>query len=237
MLPSDGSTLGGMGAAAGLIGGASRVSRVTTNTPATANIVTAIPASACRRRGRLAVDNIASLAAPLTLVPRADGDVATGSGACTVAARTPCPLRLWLGRGAVLAAIRLAIDGAHASYGEGFSNCFGDGMPGCALTDLVLVGSKPLGDGRWGHSGHSELTGNVSEWLLDWEAGYISPCTDCANLTVAEHRIIRGGGFVDKVTTLPPSIQPALLRTAFRDANFPFEARGPKAGVRCARAL
>jgi formylglycine-generating enzyme required for sulfatase activity len=66
-------------------------------------------------------------------------------------------------------------------------------MPGCLLTDLVEVGTKPAGDGRWGQS---DLAGNVWEWTLDWYAGtYANPCTDCVNLTDASYRGIRGGSF------------------------------------------
>lgn len=55
------------------------------------------------------------------------------------------------------------VDGSHASYWDG-TNCVGDGAAGCAVTDLVAVGTKPLGDGR---CGQSDLAGNVAEWVLD----------------------------------------------------------------------
>src|SRR4051812_17386175 len=42
----------------------------------------------------------------------------------------------------------LSIDGTRASYFNGM-NCLGDGMSGCAVTDLITVGSKPAGDGVW----------------------------------------------------------------------------------------
>src|SRR5262249_25862512 len=68
----------------------------------------------------------------------------------------------------------LTVDGAHASYLEG-SDCRGDGMAGCALTDLVPVGSKPMGEGRFTQA---ELAGNVAEWTLDSITQYANPCTD-----------------------------------------------------------
>jgi formylglycine-generating enzyme required for sulfatase activity len=82
------------------------------------------------------------------------------------------------------------LDGAHTSYYDR-TNCLGDEAAGCALTDLVAVGSKPAGDGRWGQS---DLAGNVFEWPLDWYAAYAAVCTDCADITPTSYRVIRGGG-------------------------------------------
>lgn len=84
-----------------------------------------------------------------------------------------------------------SIDGAHASYsdaatGEDAPNCVGDGMAGCAVTDLVPVGTKPAGNGKWGHA---DLAGNVTEWVLDYYASAATvqvPCNDCANVTPSE---------------------------------------------------
>ena len=74
----------------------------------------------------------------------------------------------------------VALDGTHASYRDATNNCVGDGMPGCAVTDLAVVGSKPAGVGRWGQV---DLAGNVYEWTRDWfDANYPVPCMDCANL-------------------------------------------------------
>jgi len=72
----------------------------------------------------------------------------------------------------------MTIDSEHASF-----DCLGDGQTGCAVTDLVPVGSNPAGDGRWGQS---DLAGNVAEWVLDWDRGdniYLNPCDNCATLT------------------------------------------------------
>jgi formylglycine-generating enzyme len=116
------------------------------------------------------------------------------------------------------------IDSLHASYYDGAA-CVGDGMPGCKLTDLVPVGTKPAGDGRWGQS---DLTGNVVEWNLDYyDAPYYGAlCTDCANLVVATNRTLRGGSF---------NSGGGILRTGF--AHWPATPtyRNYDVGVRCAR--
>lgn len=116
----------------------------------------------------------------------------------------------------------VAIDGSHASV-----NCLGDGDSSCAATDLLRVGSRPSGDGRWGQS---DLTGNVSEWMLDWFASYQNACNDCASLSVASHRVYRGGSFSDF---------PSAARTAARplggNVGDPM-VRTSILGIRCARS-
>lgn len=64
----------------------------------------------------------------------------------------------------------LDLDSSHAGYWDG-TTCNGDGKPGCQTTDLVFVGSKPASDGRWGHS---DLVGNVYNWVLDWWGPYVT---------------------------------------------------------------
>lgn len=87
------------------------------------------------------------------------------------------------------------------------------------------VGSKsPTGDGRWGHA---DLAGNLYEWTLDW---YADPyptmsCNNCANLTAASFRVIRGGAF---------DYGESNLRTAHRNYVTP-SYRGYNLGARCAR--
>jgi len=102
----------------------------------------------------------------------------------------------------------LSIDSSHANYTI-------SGM----RTDLVAVGIKPDGDGRWGQS---DLAGNVAEWTLDTYAKYTSSCTNCTSLTPGE-KVIRGGGFRNSNSQ---------LRTTLRNTG----GRGYNTGVRCARS-
>ena len=117
----------------------------------------------------------------------------------------------------------LVVDGMHASYDDGMG-CVGNGLPDCVTTDLVVVGSKPLGDGRWGQS---DLAGNVFEWTLDTFAEpYAGGGTDYANLDAGD-RVFRGGCFVTDVHS---------MRTGDRTFSRPPSNRFPTVGVRCARA-
>ena len=115
----------------------------------------------------------------------------------------------------------LILDNAHSSYFDGM-NCLGDGMAGCALTDVVAVGTKPAGDGRWGHS---DLAGNVFEWTLDWSAAYPSNCVDCANLATTTKKELRGGSFATDNLS---------LRAGSR-LGLPSSNRAGIGGFRCAR--
>jgi formylglycine-generating enzyme required for sulfatase activity len=120
----------------------------------------------------------------------------------------------------------------HASYDPGDGdNCNGDSMPHCAVTDLVPVGTKPLGDGRWGQS---DLAGNIDEWMLDWYAlTYANPCTDCADLTAATDRVTRGGGFDVDSPDLRTGSRSHNLTVGLNDVTM---GRDVDLGVRCARA-
>ena len=85
-----------------------------------------------------------------------------------------------------------------ATVDHAVMDCLGDGMPGCAMddrSDILPVGSKPLGNGRWGHS---DLGGLMLEWTRDWyaEDWYTTTslgCSDCANLTPSSYFTERGG--------------------------------------------
>jgi formylglycine-generating enzyme len=119
-------------------------------------------------------------------------------------------------------AAALTLEPRLASYNDETS-CVGDGQAGCAVTDLVKVGSKPAGNGRWSHA---ELGGNVMEWVLDFSAVYPMPCTDCALLTGSNTRALRGGHF---------NLIAAGMRTGVR-GDVPPAVRNAGYGARCARA-
>jgi len=80
-------------------------------------------------------------------------------------------------------------------------NCMGDGAASCALQDILPVGSKAKGVGRWGHY---DLAGSMFEWTLHGAVAATGAQT-------AERA--RGGGFcyiggVDRraTTELRPSV-------------------------------
>jgi formylglycine-generating enzyme required for sulfatase activity len=116
-----------------------------------------------------------------------------------------------------------AIGCANASYHCQNSAC-GDGVSGCALTDLIQVGTKPAGNGKWGQA---DLAGNVWEWVLDWGASsYVNPCDNCANLTGPASRVLRGGSF---------DYNASYLLSSYRSINPP-TYRYHNYGARCARS-
>ena len=101
----------------------------------------------------------------------------------------------------------LLIDPDHAEYSyPGDDTCHGGVNPTqCNVSDVLPVGSKPEGAGKYGHM---DLAGNVDEWMLDAtqdsHANRLTPCTDCAAVTPAPQRIFRGGslaGAADKQRT------------------------------------
>ena len=91
------------------------------------------------------------------------------------------------------------------------------------------VGSRTLGNGEFGHS---DLAGNLSEWVFDlydaawYSTGGSSCTTDCANLTSGSTRVHRGGDFTSPFE--------GLLRAASREDRVP-TSREYTTGFRCAR--
>lgn len=116
------------------------------------------------------------------------------------------------------------IDATRASY-QDTDGCWGDGQPGCDPGDILPVGSRPAGNGRWGHS---DLAGNLGEWVLDYSGSHEIPCADCARLDPEEFRLrmVRGGSF--------GSPTPMDVRATMGRASSPGPG-GPDIGFRCAR--
>ncbi|HSD89404.1 MAG TPA: formylglycine-generating enzyme family protein [Kofleriaceae bacterium] len=117
----------------------------------------------------------------------------------------------------------LSIDPSRGSYYDGVS-CVGDGMAGCGATDILPVGARPAGDGKFLQS---DLGGNIWEWTLDKGATpyAINPCIDCADLTSTGGRISRGGYFSAPII---------YIRSANRFGNGE-TFRVSEQGARCAR--
>jgi formylglycine-generating enzyme len=102
--------------------------------------------------------------------------------------------------------------------------CCGDGQCGsCSEGDLVPVGSfQPQGDGRWGHS---DLAGNLYEWVFDGFADLLPyPCVNCANDPGASH-VQRGGGWQGSAPSLRVVARPVA----------PPDIRSEALGIRCAK--
>ncbi|MBI4704611.1 MAG: SUMF1/EgtB/PvdO family nonheme iron enzyme [Deltaproteobacteria bacterium] len=110
------------------------------------------------------------------------------------------------------------IDSSYAVY-----DCSGDGKPSpdCSFADILPVGSRPKGDGRWAQV---DLGGSMWEWVLDRKGGYL-PCNDCANLQPGWNRVLRGGSWYDKASKLCSS---------YRNNSVP-SYRYYTIGGRCAR--
>lgn len=111
------------------------------------------------------------------------------------------------------------LDASYASY-----NCIEDGTASCAFTDILPVGSKPKGNGRWQQS---DLGGNVTEWVMDWGENFVNPCTNCVYLGAHPdgEKELRGGSWF---------LDPAQLRTGHRLTAPPGENEIDR-GARCAR--
>jgi sulfatase modifying factor 1 len=80
------------------------------------------------------------------------------------------------------------------NYPSGSGTCTG-------VASIAPVGTATLGAGLWGQL---DLGGNVWQWNLDWDATYVDPCTDCADLTAASYREVQGGIFSGTTDGLMP---------------------------------
>jgi len=102
-------------------------------------------------------------------------------------------------------------------------DCLGNGDLDCVFADILPVGSRPAGNGRFGQS---DLAGSMWEWGLDWFDVYpVAAQNNYANLASGVARIIRGGDCGSGASTLP-----AAARYSY---GYP-TARFENVGFRCA---
>jgi formylglycine-generating enzyme len=112
-------------------------------------------------------------------------------------------------------------------------SCSGDGTPpadfSCDYDDVLPVGSKPAGAGRYGQL---DLAGSMAEWVLDTKSEAYSPiCDNCAHLARGDDEnwvvnMVRGGAWLDD----------ERLRAAYRESASASSNRYDT-GFRCARAV
>jgi formylglycine-generating enzyme required for sulfatase activity len=100
----------------------------------------------------------------------------------------------------------------------------GSSLPRAASCSVAPVGTASMGAGYYGQL---DLAGDLMEWNLDWRAGYSNPCTNCANLTPASDRVVRGGDFTYPAADLLPPYRNAFSLPAGRNFGL---------GFRCARS-
>jgi sulfatase modifying factor 1 len=58
-------------------------------------------------------------------------------------------------------------------------DCLADGDAACSVADIMRVGSRPLGVGRWGQL---DLAGSVAEWSFGWTLTGTSLTRPCARM-------------------------------------------------------
>jgi sulfatase modifying factor 1 len=107
----------------------------------------------------------------------------------------------------------------NCDYPSGTGSCTG-------VANIAPVGYAASGASLWGQL---DLEGEVYEWNLDWYATYVDPCPDCANLTAATYRTLRGG-YYDLFGSAASSLAPPERVEA------PPTRRLSELGLRCARS-
>ncbi|HXK17597.1 MAG TPA: SUMF1/EgtB/PvdO family nonheme iron enzyme, partial [Polyangiaceae bacterium] len=104
--------------------------------------------------------------------------------------------------------------------------CMGDGSAGCAFSDILPVGSKPLGVGKYGQL---DLAGSLREWVFGSFGSYPDPCNNCGSVVQGNNFNNRGGGWNS-------TNNDGALAAANRGKNSPV-SDAYAVGFRCARAL
>jgi formylglycine-generating enzyme required for sulfatase activity len=104
----------------------------------------------------------------------------------------------------------------NCDYPSGSGRCAG-------VTDIAPVGTASMGAGAWGQL---DLAGELWEWNLDWyQLRYVEPCANCAKLSPASNRVVRGADFSDAA-----SLEPTTRKAG------PPSFSSHYVGFRCARA-
>lgn len=85
---------------------------------------------------------------------------------------------------------------------------------------VAPVGTKPAGDGRWLHS---DLSGNLGEWVLDVFGAQTPTCVDCARLGDDVNRTFRGARWDSSAAELVTTVRASWNSTSY------------SVGARCAR--
>jgi formylglycine-generating enzyme len=101
-------------------------------------------------------------------------------------------------------------------------DCMGDEDPSCSVNDILEVGSRPAGEGKFGQQ---DLAGSLWEWALDWYAPYPEECDNCLHTQKETFKVLRGGYF---------SVYADSLRSTYRNwygVNYHYGF----VGFRCAR--
>lgn len=95
----------------------------------------------------------------------------------------------------------------------------------CTKDDILNVGSRSQGNGRYGQS---DLVGSVFEWVVDWYAPYpevFQP--NYARVDDGTDKVLRGGGWINTMSEVLVSNDRSTVR--------PPEFRSPNTGARCVR--
>jgi formylglycine-generating enzyme required for sulfatase activity len=116
----------------------------------------------------------------------------------------------------------------YAIYDCEYPSGVGAPCPGTQLQYIAPVGFPDAGGARFGQL---DMAGEVWEWVLDWfQSSYVDPCNDCANLSSASQRELRGGGYY--------AYSGSLLASNRVNHGAPMSPtnRSAGSGFRCARA-
>ena len=119
---------------------------------------------------------------------------------------------------------------AYAVYDCQYPSGIGAPCPGAQLQYIAPVGYADAGAALFGQL---DMAGEVWEWTLDWyQSSYVDPCSDCANLSSASQRDLRGGGYYAYSGSLLSSFRASGPNRSPLDPT----TRNAGSGFRCARA-